>query len=55
MKLTDTTPGFIAWVCLAHVASMLCYAIYPTLLPQLQREWGASNPSAACRRASRLP
>jgi len=36
----------IAWVCLAHVASMLCYAIYPTLLPQLQREWGASNSAA---------
>jgi MFS family permease len=25
---------------------MLCYAIYPTLLPQLQREWGASNSAA---------
>ncbi len=45
-KITDTTPGLIAWVCLAHVASMLCYAIYPTLLPQLQREWGASNSAA---------
>jgi MFS family permease len=45
-KLTGTTPGLIAWMCLAHVASMLCYAIYPTLLPQLQREWGASNSAA---------
>jgi MFS family permease len=45
-KITDTAPGLIAWVCLAHVASMLCYAIYPTLLPQLQREWGASNSAA---------
>lgn len=45
-KITGTTPGLIAWVCLAHVASMLCYAIYPTLLPQLQREWGASNSAA---------
>jgi len=25
---------------------MLCYAIYPTLLPQLQREWGAGNSAA---------
>ena len=25
---------------------MLCYAIYPTLLPQLQREWDASNSAA---------
>ena len=45
-KITDSTPGVIAWVCLAHVASMLCYAIYPTLLPQLQREWDASNSAA---------
>lgn len=45
-RLTDSTPGVIAWVCTAHVASMLCYAIYPTLLPQLQREWGASNSAA---------
>ena len=45
-KITDTNAGLIAWVCLAHVASMLCYAIYPTLLPQLQREWGAGNSAA---------
>ncbi len=45
-KITSTPVGLIAWVCLAHVASMLCYAIYPTLLPQLQREWGASNSAA---------
>jgi MFS family permease len=38
--------GLIAWVCFAHVASMLCYAIYPTLLPQLQLEWGSSNSAA---------
>ena len=38
--------SLIAWMCTAHVASMLCYAIYPTLLPQLQREWGASNSAA---------
>lgn len=44
--MAASTPGLIAWVCLAHVASMLCYAIYPTLLPQLQREWGASNSAA---------
>jgi MFS family permease len=45
-KITSTPVGLIAWVCLAHVASMLCYAIYPTLLPQLQHEWGASNSAA---------
>ena len=45
-KITSSTPGLIAWVCAAHVASMLCYAIYPTLLPQLQQEWGASNSAA---------
>ena len=45
-KITRTPVGLIAWVCLAHVASMLCYAIYPTLLPQLQQEWGASNSAA---------
>lgn len=45
-KITATPVGLIAWVCLAHVASMLCYAIYPTLLPQLQLEWGASNSAA---------
>jgi len=45
-KISGSTPGIIAWVCAAHVASMLCYAIYPTLLPQLQREWGASNSAA---------
>jgi MFS family permease len=45
-RISDTTPGIIAWVCTAHVASMLCYAIYPTLLPQLQREWDASNSAA---------
>ena len=44
--ITATPAGLIAWVCLAHVASMLCYAIYPTLLPQLQQEWGASNSAA---------
>ncbi len=45
-KITSNPVGLIAWVCLAHVASMLCYAIYPTLLPQLQREWSASNSAA---------
>ncbi|MBE0619688.1 MAG: MFS transporter [Burkholderiales bacterium] len=45
-KITASPVGLIAWVCLAHVASMLCYAIYPTLLPQLQQEWGASNSAA---------
>jgi MFS family permease len=45
-KITGSTVGLIAWACFAHVASMLCYAIYPTLLPQLQLEWGASNSAA---------
>ncbi|MBE0615979.1 MAG: MFS transporter [Burkholderiales bacterium] len=45
-RITSSPVGLIAWVCLAHVASMLCYAIYPTLLPQLQQEWGASNSAA---------
>ena len=45
-KITGSPVGLVAWVCAAHVASMLCYAIYPTLLPQLQREWGASNSAA---------
>ena len=45
-KITGSPVRLIAWVCFAHVASMLCYAIYPTLLPQLQQEWGASNSAA---------
>ena len=45
-KITATPVGLITWVCTAHVASMLCYAIYPTLLPQLQQEWGESNSAA---------
>lgn len=45
-KITGNPVGLIAWVCTAHVASMLCYAIYPTLLPQLQQEWGESNSAA---------
>lgn len=45
-KIASTAVGLIVWACAAHVASMLCYAIYPTLLPQLQPEWGASNSTA---------
>src|SRR5262245_414593 len=36
----------IAWVCLAHVASMTGFAAYPALLPRLQGEWGMSNTEA---------
>jgi MFS family permease len=34
------------WMCLAEVLSMTGFAAYPTLLPQLQREWGLTNSSA---------
>ena len=44
--ITATPLRLIGWACFAHISSMLCYAIYPTLLPQLQREWGASNSAA---------
>jgi MFS family permease len=36
----------IAWVCTAHVVSMLGFSCYPTLLPQLQSEWSMSNAAA---------
>jgi len=36
----------IAWVCLAHVASMTGFATYPALLAQLQVEWELSNTAA---------
>jgi MFS family permease len=36
----------IAWVCAAHVASMIGFSTYPALLPLLQPEWGMSNTQA---------
>lgn len=36
----------IAWMCLAHVASMAGFATYATLLPRLQDEWGMNNTQA---------
>jgi len=36
----------IAWMCGAHVVSMLGFAAYSTLLPRLQHEWGINNSQA---------
>ena len=36
----------IAWMCLAHIASMTGFATYATLLPRLQDEWGMNNTQA---------
>ncbi|HMH17086.1 MAG TPA: MFS transporter [Burkholderiales bacterium] len=36
----------IAWMCAAHVASMLGFSAYATLLPRLQDEWGMNNSQA---------
>jgi MFS family permease len=36
----------IAWMCTAHVSSMLGFAAYATLLPRLQDEWGMSSSQA---------
>jgi len=36
----------IVWMCAAHVASMLGFSAYATLLPRLQDEWGMSNSEA---------
>ncbi len=36
----------IAWMCLAHVASMTGFSTYATLLPRLQPEWGLNNSEA---------
>jgi MFS family permease len=36
----------IAWMCSAHVASMLGFSTYATLLPGLQHEWGLNNSGA---------
>jgi MFS family permease len=36
----------IAWMCAAHVISMLGFAAYTTLLPRLQQEWGINNSQA---------
>ncbi len=33
----------IAIICVAHVLGMVPFAVYPTLIPTLQIEWGASN------------
>jgi MFS family permease len=36
----------IAWMCAAHVASMMGFSTYATLLPQLQSDWGLNNSQA---------
>ena len=41
-----TAPRIIAWMCLAHVASMSGFSAYATLLPRLQDEWGMNNSQA---------
>lgn len=33
----------VALICVAHVLGMIPFAVYPTLIPTLQLEWGASN------------
>lgn len=44
--ITKTAPRVIAWMCIAHVASMAGISSYATLLPQLQDEWGMNNSQA---------
>jgi len=44
--LTRTTPRVIAWMCAAHVTSMLGFSTYATLLPRLQTEWSLNNSQA---------
>jgi MFS family permease len=41
-----SAPRVIAWMCAAHVASMVGFATYATLLPRLQGEWGMNNSQA---------
>ena len=33
----------VTLICVAHVLGMVPFAVYPTLIPTLQVEWGASN------------
>jgi MFS family permease len=42
----QSAPRIIAWMCLAHVASMTGFAAYATLLPRLQDEWDMNNSEA---------
>lgn len=44
--LTRTPFRVIAWMCIAHVASMAGISSYATLLPRLQDEWGMNNSQA---------
>jgi MFS family permease len=43
---TKTAPRAIAWMCAAHVVSMVGFATYATLLPRLLDEWGMNNTQA---------
>jgi MFS family permease len=44
--ITKSAPRVIAWMCAAHVASMIGFSAYATLLPRLQDEWGLNNSQA---------
>jgi len=44
--LTQSASRAIAWMCAAHVVSMLGFATYATLLPRLQDEWSMNNSQA---------
>ncbi|HEY6721259.1 MAG TPA: MFS transporter, partial [Burkholderiales bacterium] len=48
METSPHAPAWrvIAWMCAAHVASMLGFSAYATLLPRLQDEWGMNNSQA---------
>jgi len=48
METSPPAPAWrvIGWMCAAHVASMLGFATYATLLPRLQDEWGMNNSQA---------
>jgi len=44
--VTRSAARTVAWMCLAHAASMIGFSTYATLLPQLQREWALNNSEA---------
>ena len=48
METSPRAPAWrvIAWMCVAHVASMTGFSAYATLLPRLQDEWGMNNSQA---------
>jgi len=44
--ISQSATRVIAWMCFAHVVSMIGFATYATLLPRLQDEWGMNNTQA---------